>query len=125
MKKTHYFLHAGTPRTLCGIPDRDGVIFETGIRITCQRCLKIMSTVKLCAICVDIYGNKNLILAENNGSLRAVRKENGYRPLKEGDAIDMGIIEFVGTKSECLKWLSSYGFIDHTKSYIIISDHKK
>lgn len=35
--KTHYFIHAGKPRTLCGISDRDGIIFEDVKRITCKK----------------------------------------------------------------------------------------
>ena len=40
--KTHIFIHAGRARlgTLCGIPDRAGIVFESGKKVTCKNCIK-------------------------------------------------------------------------------------
>jgi hypothetical protein len=40
-KKHHIFIHAGSPQTLCGIKDRDGIIFNTGKEVTCKKCIKL------------------------------------------------------------------------------------
>jgi hypothetical protein len=38
--KTHIFIHTGRPRTLCGISDRDGIVFENIKKVTCKNCIK-------------------------------------------------------------------------------------
>jgi len=43
MNKTHIFDYKGDLRgayTLCGMRDRDGIIFESSKLVTCKKCLK-------------------------------------------------------------------------------------
>lgn len=57
--KHHIFTHAGEPKTLCGINDRDGIVFNTGKNVNCKRCLKMRKCTSRVAAAFTIVQSKD------------------------------------------------------------------